>query len=185
MTSADWLRLIFSGITGALVSAAVSAFIFGFLSWHREQRKRAIDLLEKFLTSEPLLKARLTAQAYLIPGVDRDKFARFHGKDFDAINETLERGSEEEQQDRIYLRAIPSFFWLVDEAMRSGVIPRSPAYWSRTYSYYWVMVIEPRRGNSNDPFYQCFEWMLRPEDLAERRAEYNDRLAKVAVQRAA
>lgn len=181
MTSQDWLKLVLSGIIGALVSAAVSAFIFGFLSWHRERRKRAVDLLEKLLTSEPLLKARLTAQAYLIPGVDRDKFTRFYGKDFDAINESLEQGSQQEQEDRIYLRAIPSFFWLVDQAMRSGVIPRDPAYWSRTYSYYWIMVIEPRRGDSKDPLYQCFEWMLLKKDLADRRTEYNDRLAASAT----
>lgn len=163
---------------GPFASAIATLIIFGFIVRKRDQKRKAVELLQTLLTDEAMIRSRLVIQEYLVPGVNRRKYKRFHGMDFEQINEILENGTEQEQRDRVDIRAIPSFFWLVNEAMKNKVIPKDSSLWSRIYSYYWVFVIEPRRSTSKDIFYQYFAWMVNPKDLEDRRKEYAERIEK-------
>lgn len=171
----DPITTIFSGLVGVVITNIVTIFVLK----KREQKKREIELLEKFLVSDAMLKSRLVAQEYLVPGINRTKFKIFHNKSFDQINEALENTDEE--ANRIHIRAIPSFFWLLDHAKQSGVIAGDRQLWSRIYSYYWVMIISPRKGDSNDPLYSRFDWMLMDSDIKDREKEYTTRLEACAI----
>lgn len=166
---------------GPFASAIATIIIFGIITRRRDQKKKAIDLLETLMTEESMVRSRLVIQEYLVPGVNRRKYARFHGMSFEEINDALEIGSDQEQRDRVDIRAIPSFFWLVNEAAKNGVIQKDAGLWSRIYSYYWVFVIEPRRATSKDIFYQFFSWMVDPKDIEDRRKEYAQRVEKAMI----
>lgn len=173
-------------VAGAFLSGCITVVVFGWLNRRREQEKKAVELFERFLTEESMIRSRLVAQEYLVPGYNREKFEEFEGQDFEAINECLESLGETGLEIRVCIRAIPSFFWLVDEAMRAGVISKRPELWSRVYSYYYVLIIEPRRGQSKDPLYRRFDWMLLQSDVDDRRQEFMRRIeAKRAAANAA
>jgi hypothetical protein len=166
----------------------VTIAVFAILLWIRERRRNAIELLEKFYTSETMLRARLTTQEYLVPGINRPKYQRFADQKFEEIDQALEQGNAQDREDRAFIRAIPSFFYLVNQAMLNRVIPRNRKLWSLSYSYYWIMAIEPRKGtnpddvSANDPMYEKFEWMLDPKDVRQRKVEFasKKRLLEVA-----
>lgn len=104
-------EVIQSPFAAATLTATVTFIVFVLHTRGKEKRVAAITMFKELMTSEPLLRARLVTQEYLVPGVDRSKFAMFFKKDFDQITEALENSaSEKDKEARFYIRAIPSFF---------------------------------------------------------------------------
>ncbi|HSJ03248.1 MAG TPA: hypothetical protein VK956_12380, partial [Verrucomicrobium sp.] len=77
------------------------------------------------------------------------------------------------------IRTVAAFFWMVNEAACAKYIARRGNYlFSRAYSYYYFMVIKPHEGDSSDPMYQCFAWMMNAKDKARWQTEYESRMAE-------
>jgi len=166
-------------VVAAALTAVVTVTVFVLHSRQKERRAAAVDLFKQFMTSDSYLKARLITQEYLVPGVDRDQFSRFEGKNFEQITELLENADNpDDREARFYIRAIPSFFWTVNEAAKNGYISKTKLF-SKVYSYYYFMVIKPRSGPTSDPLYECFDWMMTKADKEERKTEYAAKLAVV------
>jgi hypothetical protein len=168
-------------LVAALFTGAITICVFVIHARRKERTAAMIGMFKDFMTNETLLRSRLITQEYLVPGVDRSKFPKYYDKTFDEINELLENSIDEaDKEARFSIRAIPSFFLMVNEAATHGYIPKTKLF-SRVYSYYFVMVIEPRRGQIDDPLYRRFDWMMTQADESERRKEYAQKLAAVAV----
>lgn len=163
---------IIGALVGGIISAIVSYTIFVRVQNLKEQRKQALDLLTKFMTDEYYVKARLISQEYLLPR--GAKYSVFEGMNFEQIAFHLS-GSDDprDREARFYIRAIPSFFWLVDQARENGNIHPKEKLFSLMYSWYWVHIIESRiKGCDHITQFREFEWMKLPEDEKRIRNDY-------------
>jgi len=153
-------------IVGPLIAAVVSYYIFVRLASRERKRDRALSLLEKFLTDEHFIRARMVSHKYLLANPSHPHYARFLGKSFDQVHAELElSNSEEDRAAHALIRAIPSFFLLVAIAEREGYIPRSTKLFSGVYAYFWFYIIEPRKPPRKDPLYEKHDWMLHSSDV--------------------
>src|SRR4051812_18088445 len=93
----DW-TLVFSGLVGAVFSFTAHVAVVGQRQRKRERAECALALFEKFQTSDSMLKARMVAQKYLVPGKSRTSNV-FASLDFEEITEMLERSEAKEDQE--------------------------------------------------------------------------------------
>ncbi|HJQ34452.1 MAG TPA: hypothetical protein VJ866_19890 [Pyrinomonadaceae bacterium] len=170
------MEAVIGSVIGALVGGAISAIvsyaIFVRLQNLKEQRKQALDLLTKFMTDEYYVKARLVSQEYLLPR--GAKYSVFEGMNFEQIAFHLSSSDDpKDREARFYIRAIPSFFWLVDQARENGNIHPKEKLFSLMYSWYWVHIIESRiKGCDHSTQFREFEWMKMPGDEKRIRNDH-------------
>ena len=167
-----------------LVSALVSYLIFVWHARDKEQRQRAVEMLQDFMTSENFVKARLIIQEYLLPTGSKYKLSLDeHGLllNFNKLNivlgslkDTEKEDHAEDREARFYLRAIPSFFWLVDQAKRKGYIAEEESLFNFHYAWYWTYIIRFRiKGCQDNRLFQCLDWMLKGNEASEVASEYD------------
>lgn len=161
-----------------VASALVSFLIFVWHSGKKERRHQAIAFLNEFMTSEYFVKARLVIQEYLLPTGSKYKLSLDgQGHLLNFANITLKLGAEANDQDRearYYIRAIPSFFWLVDQAHRKGHISKYETLFNFHYSWYWTFIIRFRiAGCQDNRLFACLPWMLNGPEFKEISDEYD------------
>jgi hypothetical protein len=181
------VEAVIGSVIGALVGGSISAIISYaiFVRGQRlkEQRKQALDFLTKFMTDEYYVKARLISQDYLLPRGAR--YSICEGLNFEQL--AFHLGNSDDPKDgeaRFYIRAIPSFFWLVDQARENGNIHPKEKLFSLMYSWYWVHIIESRiKGCEHNTQFREFEWMKLPEDEKRVRNDYERMLSMINEQK--
>lgn len=177
------MEAIIGSVIGALVggslSAVVSYIIFVRGQRYKEQRKQALDLLTKFMTDEYYIKARLVSHEYLLPyGA---KYSLCEGMNFHQINTQLNDSDDpKDREARFYIRAIVSFFWLVDQARENGNIHPEEKLFSLLYSWYWVHIIKERiKGCERTIQFREFKWMKSQEDEDNVENDFERRLSVI------
>lgn len=156
-----------------------------------ERRHRAVEQLNQFLTDEYFIKSRLIIQEYLLPS--GSKFNLSVGNDpttgrsrlLDFNELTIHLGAQDNPEDRearFHIRAIPSFFWLIDQSMRKEYIAKDETLFNFHYCWYWTYIIRFRIQRCKDNrLFQCLPWMLSANELAESEQEYKKYLDDLSV----
>lgn len=166
-----------------------------------EQRQRAVELLNQFMASEYYVKARLVIQQYLMPTGSRFALSVGYSDgqlrlfDFSELAVhlgnlrvgTSYRGlvvSAEDKEASYYIRAIPSFFWLVEQARNAGHIQHNETSLSHHYRWYWFHIIRFRLANCCDRrLFRRIDWLLGAEnDQQAVQQEYATYLAGLDTQ---
>jgi hypothetical protein len=164
-------------ISGPVLAAILSAFVsYGIFVWNagrKERRQRAVDLLKDFMTSDSYIKARLVIQQYLLPtGAKYAMSLDSSGNllNFAQLTTALESSEEDaDQEARFYIRAIPSFFWLVDQAKNAKYIKSDEFLFTPHYTWYWVHIIRFRlKGCEDHRLFQKIEWLLSNKDEIQK-----------------
>jgi hypothetical protein len=143
----------------------------------KEQDRYALELYKTWMGSEFYVKARLTAQEYLLP--PGEKYKQFVGTNFDQINEKLMMSSEpDDREARICIRAITNFFYMVNQAMKSGLISQKTSIFAETYAWYWLHIICLHVDNmtSRSDQFLVYNWMTKKREIEKLVKEREWRL---------
>lgn len=181
MTTAEEINIVVSTINVAIVALSAVLVIIVY-RWNDTQKKkdRAIDLYKTLMTSELLLKARLTSHEYLLEDPRNETYRKFTNLDFTELDTRLRlQGSQTEREARFLLRAIPNFFGMVDTAHRRGYLIDDEKIFSEVYAWYWVNIIENRQVPGN-PMFTLHEWMTTTSDLNSARNDKVKRLSQLS-----
>jgi hypothetical protein len=175
---------IIGPIIGACIGAVTTCVCFVILAGRKERRSKALELLTKFTTDDHWTKARLVSQEYLVES--GKYYADFKEHNFEQLNLALAAHSEQAHREaRFYIRAVTSFFWLVDLARETGQIKRNEQLFALMYAWYWVHFIRERiKGCKDVRQFRHFEWMTTEaaikgaeEDRYRMLANLNAKLA--------
>ncbi|WP_347888304.1 hypothetical protein ABHF54_13110 [Nitrosomonas europaea] len=167
-----------------LLSSASVAFIVYRWNERQKRKDRALDLFKSLMTSEFLIRARMTSHEYLLEDPRNEKYAKFKGLNFEELDTKLRsNGSQHERGDRFMLRAIPNFFGAVDLAWRHDYLLKQEKIFSEVYAWYWVNIIEERQVPGN-PMFSFHAWMTSSEDIEAARQDRTKRLRSLHLDRA-
>lgn len=169
------------GALNLLIFVASLVVAFLVYRWNDRQKKkdRALDLYKSLMTSEFLLKARITSHQYLLEDPRNDIYTKFKGLNFDELEALLRlEGSERESTDRLLLRAIPNFFGAVDIAWKQGYLLKDEGIFAEIYAWYWVNIIEERQVLGN-PMFSFHSWMTTTAMLQKARQDRTLRLSSL------
>lgn len=180
-----WVKLAGPAVAAISIccSALVTWCIFVWYAERKERRDRAIELLSEFMTSEHLIKARLIAQEYLMPSgskyalsLDQDgSLLDFYqvSEKLAALEDEPGKSRADDRAARYFIRAIPSFFWLVDQARDKGRIEYDETLFNFHYAWYWTFIIRFRlRGCKDHRLFRCIPWLLTGSDRTSISDEY-------------
>jgi uncharacterized membrane protein len=171
------------------------------------QNARAIELLQHFLTNPEMVEARLENQRSLIEdrGVSQMSFVKHRSStgfgspetvaglmNLAEIAEVCAQASairrdvgmaEAIFKTSVRIRALVSFFWLVDQAKERGYIKADDTF-RQHYCWYWVHILRFRlKGCQDNIMFRRIDWLLQDNQgnphpgLKNAYEEFKDRVA--------
>jgi hypothetical protein len=190
MNESHALLLGFVGpLGGAVISALVSFGVFVVHSRAKEKKQRALELLERLMINDDMVRARLIAQEYLVENgskYDRSLDPQTRSKlNFQQLDLKLAMSADPaDNEARVLIRTITSYFWLINQARDNGQIARKETLFSEMYAWYWTFIIKERIvGCDDNRQFREFAWMSSPQDLDVSTKEHNRMLAAASSAR--